>query len=270
MMKKRLTYVVMSLAIFAIAASAQAVQTSLKKTLSPAEVDQIIKRFTQNEGDFRLALTSYAFNRNATLNTIGLGGNITGTYRRDSFMTFTQAGERFERVLFAPVATTPPGMVTPEDLEDLGGVNPFALEPTVIDKYNITYLGNERIDELNLYVFEVAPKVMPDPKKTKLRLFTGRVWVDVDDLYIVKSKGKGVPETKKNKFPIVETWRENVDGKYWFPSLAVADDELVFDDGAVLRIRMRVKFTNYRVGRSEVRILDDDPTPTPSPTPIKP
>lgn len=245
-------------------------QGVVKGNLAPAEVGRIVKVFTNNERTFREALSSYAFNRSATINTLGLGGNITGTYRRDSFMTFTQAGDRFERILFFPVPTTDPGMVTPEDLEDLGGVNPFALEPNVIDKYNFSYIGREKIDELNLYVFEVTPKVIPDPKKSKLRLFTGRVWVDVDDLFIVKSKGKAVPETKQNKFPIVETWRENIDGKYWFPAFANADDELVFDNGSVLKIRMRVKFTNYRVGRSEVRILDDDPTPTPTPTPIKP
>ena len=152
----------------------------------------------------------------------------------------------------------------------MGGVNPFALEPSAVDKYNFLYIGNEKIDALNLYVFEVTPKVIPDPKKSKLRLFTGRVWVDADDLFIVKSKGKGVPETKINKFPIFETWRENVDGKYWFPSVSIADDELVFDNGSVLKLKVKIKFTNYRVGRSEVRILDDDPTPAPSPTPIKP
>ncbi|HRI05152.1 MAG TPA: hypothetical protein PLL77_15555 [Pyrinomonadaceae bacterium] len=243
-----------------------------KKDLSQAEIDRIIKKVTENEGDFRAALTNYVFNRNATVNIIGLGGQIAGTFRRDSFMTFNQDGSRFEKVLFAPVATTPPGFVTPEDLEDLGGVNPFALEPAFVSQYNFSYLGVERIDELNLYVFEVRPKVIPDPKKSKMRLFTGRIWIDVDDLMIVKTKGKAVPETKTNKFPIVETYRDQVDGKYWFPIDARADDELVFDDGSVVRIRMRVKYTNYAVGRSEVRILDDvpDPKPTPTPTPKKP
>jgi len=243
-----------------------------KKDLSQAEIDRIIQKVTANEGDFRAALTSYVFNRDATVNIIGLGGQIAGTYKRNSFMTLNQDGSRFEKVLFAPVATTPPGFVTPEDLEDLGGVNPFALEPAFVSQYNFSYLGVERIDELNLYVFEVRPKVIPDPKKSKMRLFTGRIWIDVDDLMIVKTKGKAVPETKTNKFPIVETYRDQVDGKYWFPIDARADDELVFDDGNVVRIRMRVKYTNYAVGRSEVRILDDvpDPKPTPTPAPKKP
>jgi len=245
----------------------QPASSVVKTNLSPAEVDRIVKKFTANEHEFRDALTNYVFNRFATINTLGLGGQITGTYRRDSFMTLQQDGSRFEKVLFSPTPTTDPGLVTPEDLEDLGGVNPFALEPSNIDKYNINYVGTEHIDELDLYVFDVTPKVIPDPKKTKLRLFTGRVWVDKDDLMIVKSRGKAVPETKNNKFPIVETIREEVDGKYWFPTDARADDDLVFDNGSVLKIRMRVRYTNYRVGRSEVRILDDVPTPTPTPAP---
>ena len=240
-----------------------------KKDLSPAEIERIIKKFTANEGDFRQALTNYVFNRSATVNIIGLGGQIAGTYRRDSFMTFTSDGGRFEKVLFAPVATTPPGFVTPEDLEDLGGVNPFALEPKAVSQYNISYVGVEHIDELTLYVFDVTPKIIPDPKKSNLRLFTGRVWVDVDDLMIVKSRGKAVPETKNNKFPIVETTREQIDGKYWFPSDPRADDELVFDNGNVTKIRMRVKYTDYKLGRTDVKILDEDEPVKPAPTPKK-
>ena len=142
--------------------------------------------------------------------------------------------------------------------------------------YNFTYLGKEHIDELDLYVFEVTPKVMPDPKKTKQRLFTGRIWVDDRDLMIVKSKGKAVPETKNDKFPVVETWRENVDGKFWFPSFSSSDDELVFNDGNVVKLRVRVKYADYRQGRTDVKIIDEDvddatvPKPSPTPAPKKP
>ena len=51
--------------------------------LSKAEVDAMVAKFTANESSFREALTNYVFNRYATINTIGLGGQITGTYRRD-------------------------------------------------------------------------------------------------------------------------------------------------------------------------------------------
>ena len=263
----------LTLLLLCFSAAALSAQSAgeVKRDLNPAEIERIIKKFTANESDFRIALTSYAFKRYATFHVIGLGGQIAGTFRRDSYMTFNVEGERFEKILFAPVASVAPGTVTVEDLEDLGGVSPFALEPKLIGQYNFAYIGVERIDELNLYVFDVTPKVIPDPNKSKLRLFTGRIWVDVDDLMIVKSKGKGVPETKKNKFPIVETTRQQVDGKHWFPSDARSDDELVFNDGNVMKIKLRVKYSDYSVGRSEVRILDDDePTPTPTPTPKKP
>ena len=261
---------VISSLILCLAAAAAFGQESkiIKKDLTSAEIDRILKKVTANEADFRAALNDYVFTRDAIVSTVGIGGNITGVYHRTSFMTFTQDGSRFEKILFFPVPTLTEISVSPEDLEDLGGVSPFALEPSAFPLYNITYVGMEHIDELDLYVFDVAPKVMPDPKKTKLRLFSGRIWVDKDELMIVKSKGKAVPETKQNKFPIVETFRENIDGKYWFPTYVYADDHLVFNGGDVHHIRMKVKYTDYKFGRTDIKILDEDqPTATPTPAP---
>lgn len=257
--------------LFSVEAFSQS-SSIVREELPQAEIDRILGKTTENEGSFREALNNYVFDRSATIQTIGMGGQITGVYRRDSFMTFTQEGRRFERITFAPVSTITEITITPEDIEDLGGVNPFALEPRNFSQYRFTYLGKEKIDELDLYVFEVEPKVMPDPKKG-IRLFSGRVWIDDQDLMIVKSKGKGVPETKNNKYPIVETWRENVDGKYWFPSLSIANDELVFGNGQVVKLRMRVRYENYRLGRTDVRVIEAEDAPDqpePSPTPQKP
>lgn len=247
----------------------------VKSELSQAEIDRIVTAFTANEAKFREGLASYVFNRSATIQTIGMGGQVTGQYRRDSFMTFGREGNRFEKITYFPVPTIRELQITPEDIEDLGGINAFALEPRFAQHYNFTYLGKEKIDELSLHVFEVAPKVMPDPKKSKLRLFSGRVWVDDRDLLIVKSKGKAVPEAKNSRFPIVETWRENVDGKYWFPAYAVADDQLVFDSGNVVHFRMKVTYKDYTEGRTDVTIVGEEnvpnePTAKPAPTPKKP
>lgn len=240
----------------------------VRKDLSQAEIDRIVKNFTAKEAEFRESLKDYVFNREATVQTIGLGGQVTGEFRRDSFMSLSPEGARFERILFAPISTLTELTITPQDIEDLGGVNPFALDPTVAGQYNFSYVGKEKVDELDLYVFDVAPKVMPDAKKTKQRFFIGRIWVDDRDLQIVKSKGKAIPEDKNNKYPVVETWRENVEGKYWFPAYTSSSDQLVFDSGQVVNLRMRVKYSNYRQGKTDVRILDDDePTPAASPTP---
>ena len=130
---------------------------------------------------------------------------------------------------------------------------------------------------LNLYVFDVAPKVMPNPKKTKERFFLGRVWVDKDELQIVKTRGKGVPETKDNKFPNVETYREQIDGRYWFPTYSYTDEELLFENGSSLHVRMRVKYSDFLLAKAKVKIIEiEDPdapkkeTKPPGTTPRKP
>jgi len=224
--------------------------------LTPAQIENVIQAFTAKETQFRRALNSYAFKRDALLQQIGMGGQVVGEYHRVSDFTFDDQGARYEKINFFPMPSLPTGTVTPEDLEDLGGVNPFALEAAKLSQYNFKYVGKERIDELDLYVFDVGPKIMPDAKKTKERFFAGRIWVDDHDLQIVKSKGKGIPETKNNKFPTVETYREQIDGKYWFPTYSYADDTLIFENGTDLHIRLRVKYSDYKVGRGKVTITE--------------
>ena len=247
------------LAIFCLSVISAFAQTSnvVKSDLSPAEVDRIVKTFTENEKKFRAALTEYVFNRNATIQTVGMGGQITGVYHRQSFMALKPDGERLEKITYFPMSTITELQIPTTDIEDLGGVNAFALEPEAAPLYNFNLLGKEKIDDLNLYVFDVAPKVMPSPK-SKIRLFQGRIWVDDRDLIIVKSKGKGIPEDKNAKYPVVETWRENVEGKYWFPSFASSDDELVFENGRSVKMKVRVKYTDYTKGNVDIIVLDDD------------
>lgn len=243
--------------------------------LSPAEVDRILRAFTAKETEFRQALNQYSFKRDAILQSIGMGGQVTGEYHRVSYFTFDDQGNRYEKISFFPMPSL--SAVTQEDLDDLGGIQPFALEPSKLSKYDFKYVGKEKIDELSLYVFDVTPKVIPDAKKTKERLFLGRVWVDDQDLQIVKTKGKGVPETKINKFPVVETYREQFGGRYWFPTYSYADEELLFEGGNTLHIRMKVRYSDFAPARADVKIIEiDDPdapkkeTKPPTTTPVKP
>ena len=104
----------------------------------------------------------------------------------------------------------------------------------------------------------IAGALSSDPKKSKERFFQGRVWVDDQDLQIVKVRGKGVPEEKNNKYPTFETYRENIDGKYWFPSLTFADEQLVFNTGQVAHIRLRIKFSDYERFKAKVRVIEGD------------
>ena len=111
---------------------------------------------------------------------------------------------------------------------------------------------------------------MPNPKKSKDRYFQGRIWVDTRDLQIVKVRGKGVPEGDQ-RFPLFETYREQIDGRYWFPTYTSADDNLIFPKGDAVHVRMLVRYTDYQRFRSKVTIreINESPEPSPSPTPKK-
>jgi hypothetical protein len=241
---------------------------------SAVDVDKIVQAFSAKETEFRRALAEYAFKRDATIQTIGFGGEVTGEYHRVSQFVFDDRDQRFEKITFFPPPTLTELVVTQEDIEDLGGVQPFALEAAKINQYNFNYLGKERIDEIDTYVFDVAPKVVP--KKVSERFFQGRIWVDQQDLQIVKVRGKGVPEGNQ-RFPLFETYREQVDGRYWFPTYTQADDELQFPKGQTIHVRMLVRYTDYKRFRSKVRItevgggeeLKSEPSPAPTPAPPK-
>jgi hypothetical protein len=236
------------------------------------DTDKIIRAFTAKETEFRQALNNYAFKRDAVIQTIGVGGEASGEYHRVSQFAFDDRGEKFEKITFFPQPTLTEISFTQEDLEDLGGVQPFALEASKINQYNFTYVGREHIDELDTYVFDVAPKVVP--KKVSERFFQGRVWVEDRDMQIVKVRGKGVPEGDQ-RFPVFETYRQQIDGRYWFPTYTYADDELAFPHDQSVHIRMVVRYTDYKRFGSKVKITEvgesdeDVPEIKPAPSPSK-
>ncbi|HVF57444.1 MAG TPA: hypothetical protein VM934_14920 [Pyrinomonadaceae bacterium] len=269
-------------------ASPAGASSAINRSGAPADVDKIIRAVAAKEAEFRRALNNYQFKRDAVIQTIAMGGQISGEYHRTSRFVFDDSGNRFEKILLFPMPTITEITVTPEDLEDLGGVQAFALEISKIDQYNFSYVGKERIDELDLYVFDVSPKILSDQRalanlkkmKEPERFFQGRIWVDDRDYQIVKARGKGVPEFDQ-RFPTFETYREQIDGRYWFPTYAFADDELVFKDGQSVHVRLRVRFTDFEQLKGKARIIeegepdevdpkDDNPRPTPSPTPQPP
>lgn len=247
-------------------AAQQAINAS--SVAAPADIDRIIRAFTAKETEFREGLNQYSFKREAIIQTLGLGGQITGEYNRVSQFVFDDQGNRIEKIIRFPMPTLTELVVTQEDLEDLGGIQPFALETSKIGQYNLTYVGKEKIDELDTHVIDVAPKVVPDPKKSKERFFQGRIWVDDRDLQIVKARGKGIPQGKQ-RFPTFETYREQIDGRYWFPTYTTADEELVFDQGNTVRFRMRVRYTDFERFRGKLRIIEEDEPPV-EPAPQQP
>lgn len=220
-------------------------QQPQQSTSAPSvDTDRIVSAFTAKETQFRNAYTQYTFKRDAKVQTIGAGGQISGEYHRTSQLAFDAGGKRIEKILFFPIPTLTAIGISTDDLDDLGGVPLFALEASKAPLYNFKYVGKERIDDFDLHIFEVTPKSLPDPKKVKERLFQGRIWVDTAGNQIVKTRGKGLPEPKINPLPAVEIYREEIDG-FWFPTYGYADEELILASGYPVRVRMRVRFSEF-------------------------
>jgi TonB family protein len=251
----KISPIILALALVVLLPFTVSAQASQNGGLSSAEVDRIVQAFIAKEIQFRRALNQYSFKRDVLVQKVGMGGQVTGEYHRVSNFTFDDQGNRYEKITFFPMSTMPE--ITQADIDQMGGINPFALEPNKINEYTFRYVGKEKIDELNLYVFEVTPKVIPNPKKTQEKLFSGRIWVDDQDLQIVKTKGKGVPETKDNKFPTVETYREHIDGRYWFPTFSYADEELIFENGGSIHVRMKVRYSDFTFTEATLKVVTE-------------
>jgi len=219
-------------------------------------VEQIIQQFAAREEEFKRERDNFTYKQTFVVETIDSNGQPDGEYRMSSDIIFTPAGKRYEKVTYAPPPTLTRISLSEQDLADLEHVQPFVLTTAELPKYNITYVGRERVDELTTYVFDVAPKTL----EKNQRYFQGRIWVDDKDLEIVKTYGKAVPDIKKgnteNYFPHFETYRENIEGHYWFPTYTRSDDTLHFTSGPV-RIRMIVKYSNYKRFQVTVRLRPD-------------
>jgi len=221
-----------------------------------ANPDEIIRQFAAKEADFSKARGNYMYRQSVKIQELDEGGNPRGKYEIVEDIIFSPDGKREERVVRAPVSTLRNLLLTPEDEQDLRNVQPFVLTSDQIPDYDIRYLGKQNADEIPCYVFAVKPKKMVQGK----RYFEGQIWVDDRDLQIVKTYGKGVGLLKKgsdNQFPKFETYREQVDGKYWFPTYTRADDTLHFQTGPQ-KIRMTVKYEDYKrfEGKSTVTFGD--------------
>jgi hypothetical protein len=216
-------------------------------------VEQIIQKFAAREAEFKTERDNYTYTQTFVMQTIDSDGQADGEYRMTSDIIFTPAGKRIEHVTDAPVPTLQRITVSQQDLDDLEHVQPFVLTTQELPKYDVKYVGRQQVDELSTYVFDVGPKVM----EKNQRYFQGRIWVDDRDYGIVKTDGKAVPDIKKhgseNVFPRFETFRENIDGHYWFPTYTRSNDTLHFTTGDV-RIHMTVRYANYQRFGSTIKI----------------
>ena len=259
------TRLMVSALIWILASSAApgtaAAASGLRDEAPPIPVEEIIREFAAREAEFRRARENYTYRQSVNIEVLTLAGGKTGQrYYTLSDILFDNRGRRIEKVLRAPQSTLRNIQFTQEDLDDIQNIFPFVLTTADIGKYGLTYLGKELIDEIDTYVFEVIPKVI----RGKERYFEGKIWVDDQELQIVKTDGKTVYRiTRKNRdqrFPRFETYRQMVDGRYWFPVYTKADDVLDFP-GQRIRIREIVTYKNYKRFEADVKITVSDEVP---------
>jgi hypothetical protein len=225
---------------------------------SQAQIDEIIQKFAANEAQFAKARENYTYHQTARIQELEPSGTVSGRWETVSDIVFPD-GKRSEKVVRAPVSTLSKILLTPEDLEDLKSVQPFVLTTNELPKYLIRYIGKETLDEIPCYTFAVKPKKV-EPGQ---RYFEGIVWVDDRDLQIVKSYGRGTGVFKKNNaYPKFETYREQIDGKYWFPTYTIANATLHFQEGDQ-RIKQTVRYEDYKQFKSSSTITFGDEVETP-------
>ncbi|MCU1257962.1 MAG: hypothetical protein JWO80_847 [Bryobacterales bacterium] len=229
--------------------------------------DDIIRKFSAKESEFQKARENYTYRQTVKLTEVDANGNPEGKWELVSDIVFGPDGKRTEKVVYAPVISLKHILLTPQDEQDLRNVQPFVLNSKDITKYDVRYLGKSKVDEVPCYQFSVKPKTMVKGQ----RYFEGEIWVDDRDLQIVKSYGKGVGiQSKNDAFPKFETYREQIDGKYWFPTYTHADDVLRFPEYSQ-HITMTVKYQDYKQFKSDVNItfgdeVKDGSKPTTPPT----
>lgn len=250
-----LRFAVMLVALVALPGLLSRTAFADEGTLDPAPpkgitTEEIIRRFAAKETEFQQARDQYTYRQDVTVKT----PEDDGEYHEIFDVLFNDQGKRLENVVFAPQSSLSRIQMSPEDLDDIRHRLPFVLTAQELPEYQILYVGQQQEDELHCYVFDIAPKEIVGKK----RYFQGRIWVDDRDFQIVKTFGKTVPDIRKkrgqeNLFPKFTTWREQIDGKYWFPTYTKADDTLHFSNGDV-QIREIVKYSDYKRFGSNVKI----------------
>jgi hypothetical protein len=222
--------------------------------------EEIIKRFEEKETGFRQALNHYTYRRSIRVQTVDDDGKVDGEYYQVDDVIFDPSGKRTEKVVFAPENSLVRISMSPADFSDIQDRLPFVLTTQDAGQYNVKYIGKQKVDQVPCYVFEITPKVIEKNK----RYFQGKVWVDADELEIVVTSGKNVPDDLRSGHEDLSTpfttYREQVDGENWFPTYSKGDGVLHFPGGRSylsqdVHIRQTVKFTDYKQYGSTSKIL---------------
>jgi len=233
--------------------------------LNPPDVppEEIIKKFAAKETEFQDALNHYTYRRVARVQTVDDDNKVDGEWYQVDDVIFDPSGKRTEKTVYAPESTLQRVMMSPSDMQDIQKGYPFVLTAQEIGAYDIKYVGKQKVDEVDCYVFDVSPKQIVKGH----RYLLGRIWVDMTELQIVVTNGRMVPDdTRKGSedlHPPFMTWRAQVDGHYWFPVYTKGEGVLHFAGGhgymaEDVHIRDVIKYTDYKQFGSTMKIVSVD------------
>ena len=240
-----------------------------------ATIPQILQHMAQQESTFASARDHYTFRQDVTFETLSPTTNLPdGAYHQVTDISFDDAGRRQEHVLFAPANTLQRVTLTAADLADVAHRLPFILTLPELPDYTLTYLGRQRVDQLDTYVFDCAPRQLLKDH----RYFQGRVWLDQHDDQIVLINGLAVPQDTRpgheHLSPPFTTYYQPIDGKYWFPVYTRADGTLHFPAqkdalSQSVHVRTTVRYTGYQRFHATVTLHYGTEVPT-APQPPQP
>jgi hypothetical protein len=219
---------------------------------------EIIQRFSRKEDEYLLSRTQYTYRKTIRIEEFGPDGKPAGEFVVVTEPARDADGKLYERVVERPRSTLVHFFLRSEDLEGLQRVPAFPLTTAQLPKYNLKYLGKELVDEVECYIFQVKPKAVERQKA----YFDGIVWADAKYLEVVKTYGKWVTDLGEVHnipdlpFSLFETYRENVDGEYWFPNYS-RSDEIANVKGLEIPMRIVIKWSDFK------RLPAASATPTP-------
>ena len=210
----------------------------------PLPVEEIIQKFAANEDVMKKAYDTYDFTQSIRLDELTDPGgkfSVTGeVYAKPD-------GLRYMRVTKPAESSLKLMHFSLEDVRVIASMPEFPLTAAEIGNYNLKYAGQDKLDQLNTYVFQVKPKVL----SRKKRYFEGVIWIDDHDFAIVKSYGKFVSELEGNgtalPFTMFETYRENFQSKYWLPTYTRSDDYFKSEGNEDMPLRLVVRSTDFKV-----------------------
>jgi len=231
-------------------------------------VDEIIRHFSQKEEEYLKSRPNYGFRKSVRIQEFAPDGSLSGEFLRVTQYTKLPDGRVAVKAIENPQSTLQGIYLAPEDLEALDRIPAFPLTASQLPKYDLKYLGKEQVDEIDCYIFQVKPRGVERSKA----YFEGVVWVDAQYLEVVKTYGKWVTEQGDTRgiaqlpFSLFETYRENVDGKYWFPNYQRSDDTLRSKDGEV-SVRLTVKWSDFKAAAAAGAAAPAPENTAPAPTP---